>query len=155
MRWFILSSVLLISLVLTFFWLSQPSQELPKDPGSKTTTIIAPQGSVQVELALTLEERRRGLSGRESLARDSGMLFVFDELVVPNFWMREMNFAIDIVWLDASMRVVGVEREVGPETFPETFSPEAPILYVLELASGESAKLGIDSGVTLLFESEI
>lgn len=101
---------------------------------------------ISVEIADTSEERAQGLSGRERLALGTGMLFVFDEPGIYGFWMKDMNFPIDIVWIDEKGRVVGVERDARPETFPQAFYPPSEVLYVLELNSGVAAELGIDIG---------
>ncbi|OHB14067.1 MAG: hypothetical protein A3G05_01705 [Candidatus Zambryskibacteria bacterium RIFCSPLOWO2_12_FULL_45_14] len=100
--------------------------------------------SIQVEVVNTLETRARGLSGRKSLAENMGMLFVFDQSGKYGFWMKDMNFAIDIVWIDEGLQVIGITKEVTPETFPEVFYPPGPVRYVLELPSGKSRDFGID-----------
>jgi uncharacterized protein len=101
---------------------------------------------VPIEVADTDAERSQGLSGRESLKEGSGLLFIFDMSGTYGFWMRDMRFPIDIVWINENWEVIGVERSVSPDTFPRTFYPPSPAKYVLELNSGEAAKLGIDAG---------
>jgi uncharacterized membrane protein (UPF0127 family) len=63
-----------------------------------------------------------------------------------------MRFPIDIIWLDADWKVVGLERGVKPETFPTVFYPKTVALYVLELALGETSRLGIDIGSKLFLD---
>lgn len=104
------------------------------------------EDAVSVEVADTNEERAQGLSGRERLALGTGMLFVFEEPGIYGFWMKDMKFPIDIVWIDENWIVIGVEREVEPKTFPKPFYPPSEVLYVLELNSGVAAELGIDMG---------
>lgn len=105
-------------------------------------------GAVQIpiEVADTNEERARGLSGRSALKNGGGLFFIFDMPGSYSFWMKDMRFPIDIVWINENWEVVGVERGVAPGTFPQTFYPPSEILYVLELNAGEAAKLGIDAG---------
>lgn len=105
-------------------------------------------GGVQipVEVADDNEERSQGLSNREALNEGTGLLFVFDVPGSYGFWMREMRFPIDIIWINEDWQVVGVEKGVAPGTFPQTFNPPSPVKYVLELNSGEATKLGIDVG---------
>ncbi|MCC6290679.1 DUF192 domain-containing protein [Candidatus Nomurabacteria bacterium] len=95
-------------------------------------TIILDGKKIDLELAQTPEEMTRGLSGREGLPEDSGMLFVYPEDTVPAFWMKDMRFPIDIIWLDKNWMVVGIEKNLLPSTYPQTFSPPKPIRYVLE-----------------------
>lgn len=97
--------------------------------------------SILAEIADTEEERSKGLSGRESLAEDEGLLFVFEEPGLYGFWMKDMNFAIDIIWIDESRHVIGIERGVAPETFPNTFHSPGPVKYVLEVPSGRAGLL--------------
>lgn len=92
--------------------------------------------SVNAELAITVDERRTGLSNRPSLDEGAGMLFVFDEPDTYGFWMQDMEFSIDIIWLDEDKAVVQIERDVSPDTFPDVFYPNIPALYVLETNSG-------------------
>ena len=66
---------------------------------------------IDAEIADSAERQRRGLSGRPSLARGEGMLFVYDEPAPRGFWMPDMNFDIDIVWIRAG-RVVHIEQRV-------------------------------------------
>ncbi len=113
--------------------------------------LILPQGEVYAEVANTSASRERGLSGRSSLDEDKGMLFVFDASGKYGFWMKDMKFSIDMVWINQDGIVVHVEREIAPETYfnfnpPKTFvnTPEAK--YVLELASGAAEKHGIYLG---------
>ncbi len=101
---------------------------------------------LKLEYAVTPAEQELGLSYRESLDEDAGMLFVYQEDVVPQFWMKEMRFPIDIVWLDENFKIIGIEKNIAPETYPRTFSPAEPIRYVLELNAGKSAKLGWEIG---------
>ena len=107
--------------------------------------------NISVEIADTDEERTLGLSGRESLESDYGLLFVFDTPGKYGFWMHDMNFSIDIIWIDENWKVVGIERLVNPDTYPKIFYPIETIKYVLEINSGESSRLGIDTGSVLSF----
>jgi uncharacterized membrane protein (UPF0127 family) len=117
--------------------------------GGKVITF--PQGKVYAEVADTAASREQGLSGRKGLSDDEGMLFVFDTPGRYGFWMKDMLFSIDMVWINQDGVVVHLERNVSPDTYfkfnpPATFinGPEAK--YVLELASGASEKYGVYLG---------
>lgn len=108
--------------------------------------------SILVEVADTFESRKRGLSGREKLPDGTGMLFIFENPGFHGFWMKEMHFAIDIIWVNSENRVVGVEKEVSPTTFPEIFYPNEAIKYVLEVPAGFSETHGLDTGIEMYLE---
>ena len=91
---------------------------------------------VSVEIVDTSAERERGLSGREGLAPDSGMLFIFEEDGYPAFWMKDMRFAIDILWVASDGAIVHIEESVAPETYPTAFAPRRKARYVVELPDG-------------------
>jgi uncharacterized protein len=107
--------------------------------------------SIQVEVVNTLETRARGLSGRKSLPDNTGMLFVFDQSGEYGFWMKKMNFAIDIVWIDENYLVVDIEESISPDTFPQVFYPTREIKYVLELPTGAVDKYQIATGTVVQF----
>jgi uncharacterized membrane protein (UPF0127 family) len=112
--------------------------------------MLTPGGFITIEVVDTPELRRQGLSGRESLAEDRGMLFVFEEPSTDNcFWMKDMNFSIDMVWLNENREVVTVASNISPETYPETFCPELPAKYGLELAENRANELDIVNGEQL------
>lgn len=110
-------------------------------------TLSIGDAEIVLLLARTPAERTRGLSGRERLAEGQGMLFIYEREDRYGFWMPDMRFSIDIIWLDADMRVVDVKENATPESYPEVFEPKAPALYVLEVPAGYAAKYGIVEGV--------
>jgi len=104
------------------------------------------QTVIHAELADTPELHERGLYGRESLSDGHGMLFVFPKSGEYGFWMKGMRFPIDIVWINAQHEVVGVERNVSPDSFPKVFYPPVPISLVLEVPAGFCDTHGIKVG---------
>lgn len=104
-----------------------------------------------VGLALNEAERAQGLSGRRSLAKNSGLLFVFDSPDKHGFWMKDMNFPIDIMWIDAQMKIVHIESNVSPKTYPKTFFPPTPDRFVLETPAGSLKSHNISEGDTVTF----
>lgn len=119
------------------------------------TTVTVGSTTLSILLAATPEDRQRGLSGRASLEKNQGMLFVFDAPGYWGFWMKEMHFPIDIIWLDAAARVVTVARDVSPSSYPEVLHSTKPAQYVLELVAGESRALGIVEGQQLQIEGVV
>src|SRR3989344_601909 len=92
--------------------------------------------TIRISIADTETARQQGLSGRAGLAADEGMLFVFPEDGTYAFWMKDMLFSIDIVWMSADGRVVYMAENVSPDTYPQVFRPDVPARYVLELPAG-------------------
>lgn len=107
------------------------------------------QSKFNAEVATTDASRTRGLSGRKCIPKDQLMIFEFQQLDKQGFWMKDMKFPIDIIWTDASKRVVYIERNVDPATYPKILRSNEPALYVLEMHAGRSIDLGIDYGQTL------
>ena len=119
---------------------------------NKNIGLLTPTSKIKIELADTAKKRQLGLSGRKSISENDGMLFVFASSSKNNcFWMKDMNFAIDMVWLDDQKKVVTITQNVGPETYPKSFCPDSPAKYGLELKSGNSNTKGITTGVELRF----
>lgn len=102
-----------------------------------------------LEIADTDTSQKTGLSGREELPEDNGMLFVFPKQERRCFWMKRMLFPLDIVWLDGNKRVVMVEGRISPATYPQAFCAEA--MYVIELNAGQAENAGINKGQVLNF----
>ncbi len=101
---------------------------------------------VRVSIADSGEERMQGLSGRAGLAPDEGMLFIFEKEGKYSFWMKDMRFSIDIVWISNAGEIVDIHEAVPPESYPTTFTAREPARYVLELPAGwaktYNAKIG-------------
>jgi len=106
---------------------------------------------IKVDLALTPESQVQGLSGRASLKEDEGMLFVFGKPDQYSFWMKDMNFPIDIIWLSQDLKVVYVEKDAKPESYPNSFSPAKKAQYVLEVTSGFAEKNNLKEGDSVQF----
>lgn len=126
-------------------------------PASGSGTVYFGNTAVSVEVESTPAAREQGLSGRVSLPAGHGMLFVFDSDYPWGFWMKDMNFPIDIIWADSSGRVVTVLPSVSPETYntspPQTFKPSLPARYVLEVPAGFAAANNIYEGVQMSFST--
>ena len=114
--------IILLVLVLVIVVFSIPTKQNIEINGQR----------LSVSIADSPREWERGLSGRKSLKSDEGMLFAFPEPTVPSFWMKDMRFAIDIIWLDDALRIIGIERNVTPDTYPTTYKPPSAVRYVLE-----------------------
>ena len=109
---------------------------------------------VRVELALDEKTQAKGLSGRESLKAEEGMLFVFTKPDKYFFWMKDMNFPLDIIWLDKYGKIIYIKRDAQPASYPETFGIAEDAKFVLEVVSGfaDKNKLKTGDGAVFTFE---
>jgi uncharacterized protein len=111
--------------------------------------VIFPDGTrVDVEIADTAEARARGLMFRDTLAEHEGMLFPFDRPRQYGFWMRNVQFPLDIIWLDARRRIVWIVKRAKPclEDPCPMYLPETDALFVLEVVSGFVERHGVRIG---------
>ena len=137
-----------------------PAASAPAAPPESAMVAIG-DATYSVDLAILPEERQQGLSGREHLPQDAGMLFVFEDEQVRYFWMKEMRFPLDIIWIDAQCRLVEVAADVPtppPDAanyeIPRVQSP-SPARYVLEVNAGEAARNGLQPGDAVEFRGAI
>jgi len=102
--------------------------------------------TLRVTVVSTEASRERGLSGRTGLQTDEGMLFAFPTDGTYGFWMKDMLFPIDMIWISADKHIVYMAENVAPGTYPKSFVPTQPARYVLEVpagyAHGHSIKVG-------------
>ena len=103
---------------------------------------------LKTEIALSADEKQKGLSGRDYMTKNRAMLFVFRQSGSYSFWMKDMKFPIDIIWLDDGLKIIGLEKNINPNTFPEKFSPPSPAKFVLEVNGGWSDENKIKEGIT-------
>ncbi len=115
------------------------------------TPLYAPRGTVHAMIADTDASREQGLSGHAPLPANAGMLFVFDTPGQYGFWMKDMNFSLDMVWINADKTVAGVTKDLSPDTYPSIFMPPNPIQYVLEIDAGSADSLGLVPGASVRF----
>ena len=118
-------------------------------------TVITPKGvSILVEVSDTPEKRSLGLGKRDKLEKGWGMLFVFEKRIPHSFWMKNMRFPIDIIWLD-NQRIVELVENVPPPQegeSPKVMEPSLPSNFVLELESGRARALGLKVGQKLSYQ---
>jgi uncharacterized protein len=133
-------AIVILFLVFLMFFLNQNNNFFKKIENNQIKYIEIAGQTLKVELALTPKEQEQGLSGRENLKNDEGMLFIFQKSSKNYFWMKDMNFPIDIIWIDENFRVVFIEKEALPESYPLTSGPNQNSRYVLEVLGGFSEK---------------
>jgi uncharacterized membrane protein (UPF0127 family) len=142
-----------LGLLIPLLWAAQAVAVEVNPPLATGTLVIAGRVKLTVELARTLDEQIRGLSGRPGLKPGSGMLFVYDHPHPVSIWMKDMLFPLDILWIQAG-RIVAMEKHAPPLT---SAGPErvytATADLVLEVPAGftdrEKIRLGDSVQATL------
>ncbi len=104
---------------------------------------------IRVEVARTPEERAVGLMERRRLAKDEGMLFIFEREEVHSFWMKNTRIPLSIAFIDKEGKILRI-TDMKPMTL-ESHSPPGPILYALEMNQGWFAARGIRVGDVVRF----
>jgi hypothetical protein len=107
--------------------------------------------TLNVAVADTDAVRIQGLSGKKELGANEGMLFAFEKLGNYGIWMKDMNFAIDIAWINEERRIVYIENDIKPETYPKNFGLNVTSLYVLEMPAGFLVKNNVKIGDLVAF----
>lgn len=105
-----------------------------------------------LQKAETESARNIGLSSRDCLSDNQAMLFVFSYNAQHRFWMKNMRFSIDIVWLDDKKQIVHIEKQVSPDTYPKIFIPTKDARYVLEMTAGRADSLQLSIGQQLSWQ---
>lgn len=118
----------------------------------QVVTVEIGNATISATIADTSQARSNGLSGTSDLAANCGMLFVFPADQAWQFWMKDMHYNLDIIWLDATKKVVHVVNNASPDSYPFTvFAPSASARYVLEINGGEAKKTDITVGERATF----
>lgn len=132
-----------------------PPWREPLEPARETAEIMVGETPLTVDLALTGEQQQLGLGFRNGLEPGTGMLSVFEDPEPKTFWMKDMRFCLDIVWI-ADDEIVGAAENICPE--PEgtddadraTYPSDGPVNYALEVPAGWLAEHGYGVGTSVV-----
>ncbi|MBI3442514.1 MAG: DUF192 domain-containing protein [Candidatus Sungbacteria bacterium] len=108
---------------------------------------------IEIEIATTTAAQQKGLSGRNSLPADRGMLFVFSRPAAYRFWMPDMRFPIDIIWINDN-KIVDADEDVSPRfdpAHPVFYTPARLVQYVLEVNAGFMKRNKLHAGDPVSF----
>jgi uncharacterized membrane protein (UPF0127 family) len=104
---------------------------------AKISTVKIGDQVFQAEIADTNELRQRGLMFRENLAKNSGMIFIFDHIGKHSFWMKNTLIPLDLIWISADKKVVDVQTLQPCTKDPcQSYIPKNDAKYVLEVGAG-------------------
>jgi uncharacterized membrane protein (UPF0127 family) len=147
---------IILAFILLFFLFIK---YVPFNNNFHDTFVTNPQKSViisgikiRVDIANTPTLQTKGLSGRESLAEDQGMLFVFSSEAKQFFWMKDMLFPIDIIWINKEKEIVYIDENTPvpeantPDYKLPLYSSPKPVSYVLEVNADFCQKNNIKVG---------
>ncbi len=145
---------IIILLVLVFVGILAYSVYKPKDKSKesqypKVSTVEQKLVRIdfeKLELALKPEEHRRGLMFRESLCDRCGMLFVFPEEKELSFWMLNVNFPLDLIFMDSSGKIVKIYENTIPNNADKKYLSESPAQFVLEVKAGFVSQTNLQEG---------
>lgn len=130
------------------------------DAGTERITVTAAGLTIDAEVVRSAAARAQGLGGRDSLAPDEGMLFVFAEEQALSFWMRGMRFPLDFLWIASDGTIVDLTEGVPPpepgteDSELQRYQPSVPARYVLEVNAGVLRQGGVQIGGAVTFEPE-
>ena len=149
-RMLIFFSILFI--IFSVFIINEFRSTAMNDPLQDKNFVVINEKIIFVELAITPEDRQRGLMERDLLEKDNGMLFVFSEEDAYSFWMKNMKISLDIIWINADGNVVYFVEDAPPcvQSPCQTYSPNADALYVLEVNPGVIDVLGIEENTEVI-----
>lgn len=145
-------------LVLIFVGLALYTSKISLTPFLQTQLpakdVIINGVTLKVEVAQTKEARNKGLGGRESLASDSGMLFVFEKADKYPFWMKGLKFPLDFIWIRNNI-IVDFLENIQPPKSDQTdqsltiYGPKVEVDMVLEASAGSVKRLNVKLGDTV------
>jgi uncharacterized membrane protein (UPF0127 family) len=107
--------------------------------------------TISVETAAGQQELTKGLSGRPCIESNWGMLFDFGHDGQYAIWMKDMKFPIDVAWINSAHKVVALEIDFKPSTYPDKRVNQTPARYVLEMPANKSKELSIYIGTSVHF----
>jgi len=147
MKKILIHSGIIVILAVGVFFVSTFHISNEKLPISATLRTEAGQ-EIGLRVADSNQERELGLSYFKNLPQDQGMLFLYDKPGIYPFWMKGMNFPLDIIWLksgqDGGYRVIYVAENVLPSSYPNSINPKMDADAVLEINSGLASVYNFD-----------
>ena len=98
-----------------------------------------------IELATTIAQKTKGLSGRNTLCKNCGMLFTFGFETNLPFWMKDTLIPLDMIWLDKNGKIVDIQT-ITETNSTKIYQNKSPAQFVIELNANDSQKLNLKIG---------
>lgn len=143
---------LIIGLIIAFvvcivsgiYLVSKNKTTLPKDLGIQINN-----NSYYLEIARTDQEQKIGLSNRDTLCSNCGMLFIFDKEDEHSLWMKDTHIPLDMIWLNAQYKIVKIITALDTDNTDIIYTNQDPAKYVIELPANEVFKQKLKIGDTI------
>jgi len=133
-----------VIVLLIFFYL--------KKTPTKYTNVKVGNTEIKAEIADSLLKQTKGLMFRKSLPENEGMLFAFNDETYHSFWMMNMSFPIDIIWINKEKEIVDITKNVQPcKLICPTYKPKEKAMYVLEVNANFTEEHRVKVGTMLEF----
>lgn len=152
-RFLVIRLVTLVILIVSMAVIIKSNAVKEKPTNDCVNKALINQTEFCLELATSISARSKGLSGRDKLAEDKGMLFIFPSEGYYPFWMKGMKFNIDIIWLNSKKEVVYIQKDAPSQESLGVSALQLPMYipkhkakFVLEIQAGLSDKLKITPG---------
>ena len=157
--WKILLVVLVVfAALVAVYILTKPDLEASTSACSPNTMVVSEAGvqlssaskkTYDLEFARTPPQEELGLSGRPCLPDNGALLFLFPTDDRFSIWMKDMLFPIDVIWLDSGKKIIKIEKNMQPSSYPKTYTPDTPARFVIELNKGATDTLHAQVGSQL------
>jgi len=137
--------ILILSLVILLIILSFIF--LPKKTNKDLSVVKIKLGNTdyQIEIARTSSQKSIGLSNRDSLCPNCGMIFIFDKDTYLPFWMKDTRIPLDMIWINSQNQIVDIQHAIETNSL-KAIQNSTPAKYVLELNLDDSKKLNLKIG---------
>lgn len=124
-----------------------PDEEYMFKKNGELTFITSSGASVKIDIQIARTEfdRQLGLMFRKSMNENQGMLFIFPDVRVRSFWMRNTEIPLDMIFVDTSKRIINIARNTTPYS-DVSYTSDGPAKYVIEVNGGFSDKHNINKG---------
>ena len=138
-HFYLFAAFLLLVLTITYLSLIKTDR--------KQHYLLVNNHKINLEIASTKKTQQQGLSGRDYLPENNGMLFVYNQSGYRSFWMKEMKFPLDFVWINDG-QIIGITVNVQPKDYqpPKSLTSPQPVDKILEINANEAEKLGLKVG---------
>ena len=116
---------------------------------NQTALVSVGGAKIMAILSTTPDSQSKGLAIKDNLNENEGMLFVFDSPQKYSFWMKDMKFPIDIIWINSTGQIVHIEKNLPPCVLLlpcPSYAPNDNSMYVLEVVSNFTNKYGVSVG---------
>ena len=147
--WLFVACTIIFFAVLT---ISQLFGRLDRRQQLPTRNVTLDGRVLQAQIADDEQERTKGLSDRNSLADGQAFILSFQKKTPGGIWMKDMRFPIDVLWVTADGKVVGLVRNISPSSYPNVYYSSIPVNSVVELPAGYIDTHKIRIGSMLRFQ---